>query len=381
MPDITEKKTDIVLDENGNALDKDGNKKKLSADYMSRADVNAIISEFSQHFEEALATLDKVETGASFSEAESALGKLVTVISGGAHIEFAKKNAWIADPAQRSAFLTSGIDQGIADKQFIIDFYKLVVATQDLRAGFSKFLNSCVSDYLFTSYLAIRYERQMKEIVTFDELYDISSAFVEFDSIYNTYNDGKIYESIPVSKSKYSPEENLEMVLDHMDAAIGKKSHLCKFMLCAEKVNPSVLNQLHIFDRETKAFDRFASREDSLQRAIAICAELNDTLGAKYVIVGDGLGDYLTGYRRLLEKLLTVFKTAIKVIETFKTEKTKAPYAIMHYDAYVKDVVSKHMLGSLSDPITNGTNYSAMAQKMIDRCRNLARSVAKSAPA
>lgn len=381
MPDITEKKTDIVLDENGNALDKDGNQKKLSADYMSRADVNAIIAEFAQNFKEAIRTLDKVETGASFSEAEGALTKLVTVISGGAHVDFAKKNAWIADPAQRSAYTTSGIDQGIADKQFIIDFYKLVVATQDLRAGFAKFLNSCVSDYLFTSYLAIRYERKMKEIATFDEISDISSAFVEFDSIYNTYNSGSIYDSLPVSKSKYTPEENLEMVLDHMDAAIGKKSHLCKFMLCAEKISPSVLNQLHIFDRETKAFDRFASREDALQRAINICTELNDTLSSKYTIVGDGLWEYLTGYRTLLEKLLSVLETAIKVIETFKTEKNKAPYAILHYDAYVKDVVSKHMLGTLSDPITNGTNYSAMAQKMVDRCRNLARTVAKLAPA
>ncbi|MCQ2540073.1 MAG: hypothetical protein MJ114_06440, partial [Acetatifactor sp.] len=140
MPDITEKKTDTILDENGNALDKDGNQKKLSADYMSADDVNAIVAEFSRNFTETIAALDLLEQGASFNRAADALTKLEVVISGGPHVDFAKKNSWIANSAQRTAYLTSGIDQGIADKQFIIDFYKLVVGTQDVRAAFTKFL-------------------------------------------------------------------------------------------------------------------------------------------------------------------------------------------------------------------------------------------------
>jgi len=376
-----EKKNDIVLDENGSAIDKDGNKKeKLLADYMTKKDVLAMISEFSQSFNEALAALDKVASGASFTDASDALSRLMTVVSGGTHVDFARKNAWIADPAQRNSFLTSGVDQGIADKQFIIDFYKLVVGTANLRASFGKFLTLCSSDYLFTAYLAARFDNTMKEIVKSGDVSGIVSSFAEFFFVYKRFNDAAIFKEIPVSKSKYSPEENLEMVLDYMDEAICQKPHLGKFMLGAKKASPSTLNQLYIYDRETAQFDRFASREGTLQNGLNSSAELDAMLAGAYALCGDGMLDYLNGYRKVLEKLAVLFTSALDIIKAYKTEKSKAPYSIMHYDPLVKEAVSQMMLGSLSEPLTEGTNYREMAQAMVARCQSLAKTVARSAP-
>lgn len=381
MPEVTEKKTDIVLDENGSAIDKDGNKKeKFQADYMSRADVMAMVTEFTQSFEQALSQLYKLEHGSSFTEAKDTVTRLITQITGGSHVAFAKKNAWIADAAQRQAFLTSGIDQGIADKQFLIDFYKLVVGTTDLRAEYLHYLELCLDAYLPVSYAAIRYEIQMREIVKSDVLYDLHDAFIEFDSIYNRYNSGDIYKEIPVSKSRYSAEENLEMVLDHMDDAICQKAHLKKFMLDARASSPTAINQLYIYDRETKQYDSFACKADNLVSAINKGNDLLSKVGDAYVIAGDGLMSYLDGYRQLIEAVIRICQSGLNAIDAFKTQKDKAPYAIMHYDAYIKDVVSKHYLGSLTDPLTEGTNYRVMAQTMVKRCQELAKTVAKLAP-
>lgn len=381
MPDNKENKTDIVLDENGSALDKDGNKKeKLLADYMSKADVKAIVNEFSNSFNEAIASLSIVAKGASYSEAKDAFSKLIMVVTGGSHVDFAKKNSWITDPAQRNAYLTSGVDQGIADKQFIIDFYKLVAGTTELRAEFAKLLNNCVADFLFTTYLALRFESQMKDMIDFGLYNMLDYAFGEFDAIYIRYNDAKIYDTIPVSKTKYSPEENLEMVLDQMDEDICRKDNLGKFLLGAKKTSPSAMNQLYVIDRETKQFDRFASREDSLQRAIDMCADLNTKVMSAYPMAGDELFLYLDGYRILTEKLVEVFQAAIDVIETFKKETRKVPYCIMHYETNVKSAVAKYSLGTLGDPLTQGTNYRELAQALVSRCQNLAKTVAKLAP-
>lgn len=165
-----------------------------------------------------------------------------------------------------------------------------------------------------------------------------------------------------------------------MSAAIGKKSRLCKFLKDALTVSPEALNNMYILDKETKAFDFFATTVDSMKQKIDDCSALNDLLASKEVIIGDGLWDYMAGYRKLLEKMLVVLEGGVKIIETFKTEKNKAPYAVLHYDPYVKDVVSKHMLGTLSDPITSGTNYKTMARKMVDRLDELAWTVTKYAP-
>ncbi len=378
---MEEKNTGVVLDENGTALDKDGNKKEtLQADYLKKADIMGMISEVTTAANDAVKALDKVYAGASYSEAFDTLTRLSTVTTGGSHVEFARKNTWITNAAQRSAFLTSGVDQGIADKQFIIDFYKLVVEMAEFRTAFTQFLNMYLSDTVFNAYLAIRFENQMKEIAKPDDVASIAWAFSEFEGIYKRLNDAKIYDSIPVSKSLYSPAENLEMVLDYIDQEIMKESHLSKYLMGAGKPSAAAMNQLYIYDRETKEFNRFASRRDPIKRCVDLCAELDTKLSVGYPIAPDGTQSYLEAYRKVLEKMVMIFQKADEVIETFTTETHNSPYSLMHYDEWIVNVTQRNGLGTLSNPLTEGTNYRELAMSMISRFQNLAKTVAKLAP-
>lgn len=373
---------ELVLDENGNSIDKDGNKKPdLLADYMNKADVMAIVSGFAGNFSVAAAGLDKICNGSGFSEGYDGLAKLITAVTGGPHVEFARKNSWITDPAQRNTYLTTGGDQGIADKQFVIDFYKLVASTADLRASFVEMINNCLASTLYKAYGAIRFEAQMSEIVKQSDLSSLGTAFASFSLLYDECNDAKIYNHIPVSKSKYSAEENLAMVLEYLNDEIYKKPDLVTLFDGAEKPSAEAINKLYIYDRETKQFDSFASKEDAMQRVIDACAELDAKLAAGYAVADEGLLAYLNGYRIVMEKLVEVFQKAIDVIEKFKTQKDTAPYAIMHYNSYITRVNSMYSLCSLKDPVTEGSNYRELALSMIARFRNLAKNIAKNAPA
>ena len=75
-----------------------------------------------------------------------------------------------------------------------------------------------------------------------------------------------------------------------------------------------------------------------------------------------------------------VLKTALDVIGQFKSNTSEAPYAILHYDPAVKKVASAYLSLSLGDPVTEGTRYNEMAGKMLQRCKELAKTVAKLSP-
>lgn len=60
-------------------------------------------------------------------------------------------------------------------------------------------------------------------------------------------------------------------------------------------------------------------------------------------------------------------------------EGSKAPYAIMHYDLVVKDVANRWLNESLSDPLSNGTQYADLIRQLIKSIGNTANVIAKNA--
>lgn len=369
---------DVVLEENTSAVDQEGNKKPdLSADNIGKAEIKAMITELSTTLKHAAYQMTFAASGVDYKKED--IMKVATAMVTGSHVNFANQNSWLSDEAQKKTYLTGG-GNGIADKTVVIDFYKLVKATAGFRKDFAEFINSCCQESLWNAYWAVRFEGQMREMVSKEFLYSIRLSFAEFDSIYTKYNDASIYDSLQVSKATQSPEEILQNVLFHMDDAIAAKKALGQFLVNTKATAAAGINKLYVLDRATAGFNEFASKEGAMSRGMEKCAELHATLLSFYEMAGDGLNDYLDGFGQLLENLELVFQAGIDAVTKFKTKVDEAPYSVMHYDPLVVKCTQIHLLGTLKEPFSQGTNYNEMARNMIGRLQNLAKVVAKGAP-
>lgn len=362
------------------AEEKDDKNTELDADHLKEGTISGIISELNNKFMQVESSVGKLVYATSYGTALDAIKSAQTLAATGPHVDFCRKNKWLGDKGQRNSYLTKcEWKAGEEDKRLVCQFYDLMNASAHMRSKFAELMSLCESEFILYAEKAIIFEENLSQRISFDTLYDIRLSFAEFDNVYNTFNNSSIYSKIPVSKE--SPyEENLETVLDYLDDALCEKPHLSKFLLNTRTTAASGINQLYSIDRTTAQFKEIASREDTMKRAQERISDLLGEIDDLNLRVTNDTRAYLDGYRNVLYKLSDVFTKAIKSIRNFQEKKDELPYSVMHYDALVKDCVSKHMLGSLSDPMTKGTNYNTIAESMLNKCRQLAKTVAKLAP-
>lgn len=359
---------------------KDDKNTDLDADHLKAGTINGIISELNNGFIEVERAIGKLIYATSYGTAMDAIKSAQALATSGSHIDFVRKNKWLGDKGQRNSYLTHcEWKAGEEDKRLVCEFYDLMTASANMRSKFAEIMSLCESDFILYAEKAIIFEDNLRNRISFETLFDIRQAFAEFDNVYNTFNNSSIYAKIPVSKEN-SLEDNLETVLDYLDDALCGKPHLSKFLLNTKTTTASGINQLYSIDRTTAQFKDIASREDTMKRALDRISDIQDEIEKLNLAVSNDTRAYLNGFRKVLYKLSEVFTKAIEVIRHFQEKKGEVPYMIMHYDELVKDCVGKHMLGNLSDPMTKGTNYNTIAENMLNKCRQLAKNVAKLAP-
>lgn len=373
---------DVVLDENGYEIDEDGNKKvTLCAWTMDSKDVMAVLANFTKDFNDVVQSIQYVQYGLELTRGQDDLARLAGLVLGGSHVTFARENSDLSDLQERNKFLTrTNPNQSIPDRKMILELYNMVVKTAQFRQRFASYINFCSNSHFERAYLTIRFESQLSNEITKEDINQINKAFIEFDQVYKTYNNAHIYEVIPVNSTENTFEENLEMVLDHMDDALCKTANLSEFLMNTRRNAATGINRLFVYDKQTKHFDDYACREDTFKRALDECCELSTELGAFYTMFTGEMTAYLDCFRHVLDAIEKVFERVLHVLDDFKTREHEAPYAIMHYDEVVKNVVNKYVLSSLGDPIKDGTRYCSLANIMLERFRSLARTVAKQAP-
>lgn len=359
---------------------KDDKNTELDADHLKAGTISGIISDLNRAFVEVEGAINKLLYATSYGTAMEAIKKAQALATSGPHIDFIRKNKWLSDKGQRNSYLThTEWKAGEEDKRLVCQFYDLIVASAHMRDSYAEIMRSCESEYILYAEKAIIFEENLSNRISADTMYDIRLAFAEFDNVYNTFNNSSIYGSLPVSKEN-SFDDNLEIVLDHLDDALCNKPHLSKFLLNTKTTAASGINQLYSLDRTTAQFNDIAGREGSMQRAMEKISDIQAELDKLNLAVTNDTRGYLEGYTNTLYKLTDVFTKAVRAIRHFQEKKDEIPYSIMHYDPLVKDCVSKHMLGSLSDPFSKGTNYNTIAVSMLNKCRQLAKTVAKLAP-
>lgn len=359
---------------------KDDKNTELDADHLKEGTIKGIISELNNGFIAVESALKGLLYATSYGSALSEIKKAQALVTSGAHVDFLRKNKWLGDKGQRNSYLTMcEWKAGEEDKRLVCEFYDLMTASTHMREEFAELMRRCESEYILYAEKAIIFEENLKNRISSDTLYDIMQSFAEFDNVYNTFNNSSIYNTVPVSKEN-SLDDNTEIVLDYLDDALCNKPHLSKFLLNTRTTAASGINQLYSIDRTTAQFNDIAGREETMKRISEDISELYDEVGKLNLAVTNATRDYLYGYKRVLENLGDVFVQARRAINNFREKKSEVPYSVMYYDPLVKDCVSKHMLGSLSDPFKKGTNYNTIAGNMIGKCKQLAKNVAKLAP-
>lgn len=367
-------------------MSEDKEKKSKEIDYgaddLPAGTIAQIVSDFYKTFDESVYTISYVDVGLNYDKSVDFLNKLIVATTSGPHMEFYRKNKWLLDPKQRTAYTNAPWLAGNEDKRLVMDFYALVHDMSEFRKKFEKCLSGCISDALFPTYHICHFKMKMYEKIKDADMHSIMCAFAEFDNVIKTFNDSSIYNRIPIYKPTNPEEqaENYETVLDYMDEALVNKKNLCKFLLNTKATAAVGINELYVMDRDTKKYDDYASKVDRIKRSLNECAELKTEASGYYGRTNAEFNRYFDAYIRVLDILIKVFESAIKVVDDFKTRTNEAPYSVMHYDPLVADCANKHYLGSTPDPLTNGTNYSKLATAMLDRCRELAKTVAKLAP-
>lgn len=353
--------------------------RETNAEHMHAADVKAIISEVWDVAQATVSSLQLTNLGLKCTETQDLLNRLVNALRSGPQADYARKNRWLKE--YKADFLKKNDDELTPeDRRALAELYEAVTEASAFTESYSKFVALFNNEVIWRAYNSIRFYWKMKDTYKADDISRIGNAFAEYDEIFKRYNNSGIYKELHVSKTNNTFEENYEMVLDHMDDALVSSKYIGEFLLSTKQTAAYEINRLHHLDRETKGFDSFGSKEDTLKSALDQSSSLMDTLNKFFVAYRPPVQSLFECYSAPLEAMQEVLRTALDVIGQFKSNTSEAPYAILHYDPAVKKVASAYLSMSLGDPVTEGTRYNEMAGKMLQRCKELAKTVAKLSP-
>lgn len=356
----------------------DSEKSAYEGAELKISDVEDICRWFSRPFEQAISPMIDMAQGFNLESAEDKIQAARENLVNGSHVLFVMRNYWLKNPEERQKYVSTPTMQNPKDVQAVLDLYDVIIASEGLRERIFAFLNEVSTTRLRDAYKGIRYDAYMQEWVNTDDFKMIMNAFREFDDVYSQFNSSSIFRKYPLSKSEMSQEELVYAVKGCMIEEIAKHPNLHKFIGGPTTVYPNYCNYLRSIDKETYSFNSFAGHYQDLKNDAQTCG---DFLKEIYQLSTKRIEClYLAGLTKFMQQLQTIFDTGYEVLEAHHTRTNEAPYCCLHYPNVVKDVVGKHMLWSLSDPIKNGTEYYEMVTGFAVRLNDLASSVAKNAP-
>ena len=353
---------------------------RINASNISKADILDMVAEVKNAAEAVVHDLYDVKTGCSFEKAVESLNLYAEILKNGKHRAFTRRNDWLDDPSYRKDFLSKETkDQSKQDRETVVMFYDMSVYATKLFDAFAKYVHFINNEVVPRAYYLIRYEQTLSKAYSAEDYNRIKLALAEYDTIFRRYNNSSILEEMDVSKD-YTFEENYEAVLDHMDNALVTSNNLGAFLMNTKKPQMWEKNRLHCLDRETKEFQKFLEKEDKFRRAYEEAIELGNQEGMVYTVyTGKLCISFFGGIGSVTNSLVEILKTVMDIMKQFKENTTEMPYALLHYDSVVVKVVKNYLAMSLENPLNNGTRYDDIAEGLLVRCRELAKTVAKSA--
>lgn len=353
---------------------KDEKKVSLYAYHMGESEIQAVLDDYRAPFYTAITHLDKVIYALDVNDAIDSLNAIMNKLRTGMYTEFERQNKWLDDPKEKNAFLNHVDAQSMEDKRDVYGLYEAISGTADFRNDFLNFIKDSTQN-IKAAYQAARFMEAMEELASSDVVSGLNKAFEEFDDIYRTLNNSSIYNTLAISKTRLTPEENYKIVCEYITKEIKSCGYLDSYLRSAEQTVPSGVNKLYCIDIVTHGFSKFGDLEDSMKKSLETCKDLDKRWnGFRFSKTGAGISD---PFGQILPRMEEIYQNALTIIDGFKNKKTSAPYAIMHYPMSIGEVNDKYMLASLGNPFTKGTEYHVIINGMSKRLPELAKTVAK----
>lgn len=366
-------------------LDVNGNKKQaLQKGLITKnGDVSRLISDFSSQAAAIHKGFSKLAGGKDYTAGEDALTNLMTLLSGGPQVKFYDqyKNL-LSDPQKANAFESSNDEKlSTGERLAMTDFYRVMDATKNLRDELLRVLKNYVSPLILPAYQVMRLQNKMFQNIKSYTVEEISNAFSEFDSIMIKYSSPKVYEFMVINRKFYSVSDATDVVLDYMGVDIEDTNYLCDYLRNARQINASGMNFLYSLDRDVLELSRLAAKKDEIRNAANKGRDLLEQLEALYGKSTSDTMPYLDSLKDIIIMAFAVFKSAFNEIDYFETEKSQAPYSIVHPEKNgIRENVLGYALGSIGDMIKEGSNYCGLFRMMITRLKRKAGDIAAKAP-
>lgn len=366
-------------------LDTNGNKKQaLQKGLITKnGDVARLISDFTNQVASLRSGFSQLYGGKDYSAGEDALTKLMALLSGGPQVNFYNqyKNI-LSDPQKANAFENSNDDNlSAGEKLAMTDFYHLMDATKNFRDELIEVLGTCVSPVMLPAYQVIRLQNKMFQNIKSNTVEEIEKVFWDFVNITSKFSGPSVYEFMVINRQFYNVSEATEVVLDYMGVYIEDTKYLSNYLKNARQINASGMNFLYSLDRDVLELSRLVAKKEEIRNAANKSRELIEQLKALYGKSTSDTMPYLNSMENIITMAFAVFKSAFNEIDYFETEKSQAPYSIVHPEKNdIKSIATTFGLGNISDMLKEGSNYCGLVRAMITRLKRLAADIAAKAP-
>lgn len=349
----------------------------LSAGSLKRSDIAAMLEELPGIVEKLRGQIPKVLDGSDYEEAQKLLRDIAKEINGGKIQAFVWKNSWFGDPNERAKYMANpDTAQSPEHRKLLYEIYKYVTDNNSLIKQIAAFLDEFSFPDFKEVFCIIRSHRVLKDLVTEEGLRECIFAFGAFDDIYKEYNTDSIYDEVPVNSVKMSPEENITIVKEYMSSDMEKNSYLRKFFSYPGSLSSEGRNIIQLFDSKTYLLSGYQDSVKTLEARLNTISDLTSRIDYSEI---PELRAYANSLFFALDACKEAILAAINLVDDYTNKKQTIPYAIMHYDHEVEDIVRKYSLGDLSDPFQYGTSYCQFFNNMARRLGALAEFVGKNA--
>lgn len=366
-------------------LDANGNKKQaLQKGLITKnGDVARLISDFTSQVASLRSGFSQLYNGKDYSAGEDALTKLMTLLSGGPQVKFYDqyKNI-LSDPQKANAFENSNDEKLSAGERLAMtDFYHLMDATKGFRDELLRVLRTYVSPVMLSAYQVLRLQNKMFQNIKSNTVEEIVNVFEDFVSIMNKFSGPSVYEFMVINRQFYSVSEATDVVLDYMGVYIEDTNYLSNYLKNARQINASGVNFLYSLDRDVLELSRLAAKKEEIRNAANKSKELMEQLEALYGKSTSDTMPYLDSLKDIINMAFAVFKSAFNEIDYFETEKSQAPYSIVHPEKNnIKSIATSFDLGHFDDMLKEGSNYCGLVRMMITILKRKAADIAAKAP-
>ncbi len=361
--------------------EKQGKGKNLDAMSMTKADVKALTNKASDLSNKTLDGLATLLCGDGYSAAEDAVHAFADEILFGTLYDFHEKNQWLKNIGYEDIDKLANAESGQTPEDLMtaMEMWRVINGKggEQLNNVYQYLEGMISSGFLRQVYVVLREDHIIRS-GQYSDLYDmLDFAFEEFYKTLNRYKAPAIFNEIPVKKAN-AYEVNHKLVVDHMLAEFNKQSHIgCIIHDTISYVDAYWYNYFTILDCDTKRLTKLPEISKFADE-IARIATLDNEVTAYFKSCGSLTASLGEVVHNVLDYIRSTLREARDILNNYRYNTQEFPYSLMHYTPYAKKVAESFM--SLKDPVTNGTRYVDIAWGMVQKCEQVASSIAKQAP-